>query len=89
MDRKFPSRRMGRGGLISWPSRSPHLSPCDYFYESISKDIVYHQHLETISELKREIRIFKRSIDRDMLRKLDKIHGQASKLCIQRTTTTF
>lgn len=26
---RFPGRRIGRGGLINWPPRSPDLTPLD------------------------------------------------------------
>ncbi|KZC03837.1 hypothetical protein WN55_01768 [Dufourea novaeangliae] len=31
LDEKFLNRRSGRGGPISWPARSPDLTPLDYF----------------------------------------------------------
>ena len=31
LDRRFEQTRIGRGGPISWPARSPDLTPLDYF----------------------------------------------------------
>jgi len=38
---RYPNRWVGRGGLISWPSRSPDLNPLDFFFWDYSKNIVY------------------------------------------------
>ena len=27
----FPNRRLGRGGPVAWPPRSPDLTPLDYY----------------------------------------------------------
>ncbi len=43
LNRKLLNQWMGRGGPISWPSRSPDLTPCDYFLWGYIKDKVYQE----------------------------------------------
>ena len=38
LDRKLPGWWMGRSGPISWPARSPDLTPCDYYLLGHIKD---------------------------------------------------
>ena len=40
----FPDRVIGRGFEISWPPRSPDLTPLDYWFWSLIKSRVYHNH---------------------------------------------
>jgi hypothetical protein len=37
----FPDRWFGRGGPVTWPARSPHLSALDYFHWDHMKSLVY------------------------------------------------
>ncbi|GFW49593.1 uncharacterized protein TNCV_2843741 [Trichonephila clavipes] len=32
LDMEYPGRWIGRQGSISWPERSPYLTPIDFFY---------------------------------------------------------
>jgi hypothetical protein len=41
LEKHYPGRWIGRGGPISWPSRSPDISPLDFFLWGYVKDIVY------------------------------------------------
>jgi hypothetical protein len=54
LDEQFPGRCIGRGGLINWPSRSPDLTPMDFFWGYI-KDIVYSERVESLPDLRRRI----------------------------------
>lgn len=42
----FGDRWIGRGGPVQWPSRSPDLTPLDYFYGDISKRKSHLNHLQ-------------------------------------------
>ena len=70
LNRKLPNQWMGRGGPISWPARSPDLTPCDYFLWSYIKDKVYRDPPQTIEELKAKIRVAIRSINQETLQKV-------------------
>ena len=72
LDRKLPGRWMGRSGPISWPSRSPDLTPCDYFLWGNMKDKVYREPPQSIHDLKNKIRQACATISQDTLRKVYK-----------------
>ena len=52
----FPGHLIFRNGDISWPPRSPDLSPCDFFLWGYLKSKVYLGKPRTIDELKEAIR---------------------------------
>ncbi|EZA62612.1 hypothetical protein X777_10243, partial [Ooceraea biroi] len=41
LNESFPDRWIGRGGRISWPARSPDLTPLDFFLWGHLKNEVY------------------------------------------------
>ncbi|EZA53536.1 hypothetical protein X777_07004, partial [Ooceraea biroi] len=41
LNEPFPDRWIGRGGRISWPARSPDLTPLDFFLWGHLKNEVY------------------------------------------------
>ncbi|EZA51862.1 hypothetical protein X777_09164 [Ooceraea biroi] len=41
LDRHYPRRWIGRGGVVSWPPRSPDLTPVDFFVWGALKQEVY------------------------------------------------
>ena len=42
LDEQFPSRWIGRGSpYVTWPARSPDLTPPDFFLSGFVKDQVY------------------------------------------------
>ena len=43
----FPGRRIGRGGPIPWPGRSPDLNPIHYFLWEYLKSFVFETSVET------------------------------------------
>ncbi|GBO03339.1 hypothetical protein AVEN_39749-1 [Araneus ventricosus] len=55
LDENFPDRLCGRGGLIPWPSRSPDITPLDFFLWGFVKNIVYKIPVPSLDELKRRI----------------------------------
>jgi len=46
---------IGRGGTISWPPRSPDLTPMDFFVWGYLKERVYHQEVNSEAELRQRI----------------------------------
>jgi hypothetical protein len=48
-------RWIGRGGPIAWPSRSPDLTPLDYFLRGYVKNIVYQVKINNLQHLKARI----------------------------------
>jgi hypothetical protein len=57
LNRKFPEKWVGRGGPITWPPRSPHLTPFNFFFWGYIKNAVYVTSLaDTLPELAGRIR---------------------------------
>ena len=50
-----------------WPAHSPYLSPPDFFLWGYLKEKVYHNNLQTIDELKENIRCETKRIPHEML----------------------
>ena len=64
LDQTFPRRWIGRGSnSLSWPARSPDLSPCDFFLWGAIKDKVYKAKPRTIEDLKEKIKTAFNEID--------------------------
>jgi hypothetical protein len=40
LNRKFPGRKIGRGGPIAWPPRSSDLNPLDFYLWEYLKSLV-------------------------------------------------
>jgi hypothetical protein len=55
LDERFPNRWIGRDGPISWPSRSPDLTPMDFSVWGIIKNKVAARVPQDLTELKRVI----------------------------------
>jgi len=66
---RFPDAWIGRGGPIPWPSRSPDLSPLDFFLWGYIKNIVYGEKIRNIQHLQeRNTSVFE-TVTRDMIQK--------------------
>jgi hypothetical protein len=51
LDQQFPSKWMGKGGPITWPPRSPDLTPSDFFLWEYKTDLVYHMDVQDMHNL--------------------------------------
>ncbi|PSN54046.1 hypothetical protein C0J52_14568 [Blattella germanica] len=57
LNQRFPNRWIGRGSPQTWPSRSPDLTPLDFFAWGFIKAQVYHQtKVRDLHDLKNRIR---------------------------------
>jgi hypothetical protein len=56
LNEAFPNRWIGRGGAISWPARSPDLTPLDFFLWGFVKEKVYRLRPTTAGDMKLRIR---------------------------------
>ena len=63
----FPGRLISLRGDISWPVRSPDLTPCDYFLWGYLKAEVFKHRPMTLQALKDAIRLKVARIPHDML----------------------
>lgn len=55
MDQRFPRRWIGRGGTVSWPPRSPDLTPLDFYLWGNVKRLCYDTVVNTREELMERI----------------------------------
>ncbi|CAK9823987.1 hypothetical protein ANTRET_LOCUS2226 [Anthophora retusa] len=55
LNNRFPQRWIGRGGSISWPPRSPDLTPLDFYLWGTLKDKVYQTRINSRHELIQKI----------------------------------
>ena len=51
----LPNRRLGRGGPVAWPPRSPDLTPLDYFLWGHMKTVVYETKVDSRAALRDHI----------------------------------
>ncbi|EZA50268.1 hypothetical protein X777_11106 [Ooceraea biroi] len=51
----FPARWIGRGGPVTWPPRSPDLTPLDFFLWGCMKEMVYNSVIENRDHLVQRI----------------------------------
>lgn len=56
LDASFPGRWIGRRGPISWPPRSPDLTPCDFALWGHLKQLVYAKPLKDLKSLQKAIK---------------------------------
>ncbi|KAJ4451228.1 hypothetical protein ANN_02688 [Periplaneta americana] len=52
---KYPDRRIGRGGPIAWPPRSPDLNPIDFYLWGYLKSLVYSSPVPDMESLRNRI----------------------------------
>ncbi|EZA47264.1 hypothetical protein X777_16427, partial [Ooceraea biroi] len=55
LNESFPDRWTGRGGRISWPARSPDLTPLDFFLWGHLKNEVYRDIPTTPEDMRERI----------------------------------
>ena len=69
LNKTFSDRWIGRDGPISWPLRSPDITPLDFFLWDFVKDIVYRTKVRDITDLKQRISNAIATIDEAMLQR--------------------
>ncbi|PNF32015.1 hypothetical protein B7P43_G06576 [Cryptotermes secundus] len=67
LEKHFPGRWIGRGSQISWPPRSPDITPLDFFLWGYVKDIVYKTQVRDTDQLKTRLRDAITTVDVGML----------------------
>ena len=63
----FPDRWIGRGGPISWPPRSPDITPLDFFLWGYVKDRVFATPVQDLHDLRTRILDTIATVPMDML----------------------
>ena len=69
LNKTFSNWWIGRDGPISWPPRSPKITPMDFFLLGYVKDIVYRTKVRDITDLKQRISDAIATIDEDMMQR--------------------
>jgi hypothetical protein len=69
LNQHFPNRWIGRAGPISWPARSPDITPCNFFLWGYVKDCVYRNPVADINDSKERIKAAIATVDVDMLQR--------------------
>ncbi|PNF32700.1 hypothetical protein B7P43_G12963, partial [Cryptotermes secundus] len=67
LDKHFPGRWIGRSGPISWPPRSPDITPLDFFLWGYVKDTIYKFQARDIDQLKTRVKDAITTVDVSML----------------------
>jgi hypothetical protein len=60
LNRTFPGTWIGRDGPMPWPTRSPDITPLDFFLWGYVKSNVFRAPVNGLDDLKSRIRIFQR-----------------------------
>lgn len=84
LQKMFPGRLISLRENITWPPRSPDLSPCDYFLWGYLKAEVFKHRPRTIQELKEAIREEISAIPLDMLTKVMENFRERLHMCVAR-----
>jgi len=84
LNENFP-QWIGRGGLVSWPPRSPDLTPLDFFLWGTMKEKVYATVVETRQELLERIKIVANEIRATpgLIKRTTQSVGLRATACIQ------
>lgn len=67
LNKKFPSRWIGRGSSVPWPPRSPDLNPLDFSLWHYIKERVYNTPVANLDELRLRIENAMSSITPELL----------------------
>lgn len=82
LDEMYRERWIGRRGPVTWPARSPDLTPLDFFLWGHIKEIVYKEILTTRDDMRNRITLAFQEITREtLLRVRDSVHRRL-RLCI-------
>lgn len=83
LQEKFLNRWIGRGGPISWPARSPDLTPMDFFLWGHIKQYVYKEQIDDRVELQDKIIEAIATITPDMITSATTSLLRRAQLCIE------
>lgn len=86
---QYNGRWIGRGGPVTWPPRSPDLTPPDFYLWGFLKNVVYAEKPTTIQDMKNRIRTACAGIPREVL--LNTINSLRKRigLCIEQNGGNF
>lgn len=82
LSERFPSW-IGNAGPVSWPARTPDMTPLDFFLWGAVKDKVYKERPNNVEELKNRITLVIRRIRPDSLEKVHREMVRRCQMCVQ------
>lgn len=83
LNQSFPNQWIGRGGPVSWPPRSPDITPLDYFLWGHVKGKVYQEPPTTRDDMKRRIREAFASITPQIMASVRESFCHRIQICIE------
>lgn len=89
LSERFEDRWIGTYSTISWPARSPDLTPMDYFLWGFIKNYVYQRQFDNIEELQRLVREAFASISPEMLQTVLASSVTRAYLCLENGGSLF
>jgi len=67
LDERYPNRWIGRKGPITWPPRSPDLTPLDFYLWGYLQGVVFEEEPTTREDMENRIRRACEAIPRNVL----------------------
>ncbi|XP_066600036.1 histone-lysine N-methyltransferase SETMAR-like [Prorops nasuta] len=89
LDAQFPDRWMGRGGPITWPARSPDLTPLDFFLWGHIKNLVENERGGREEEVRAAIIAAFQTLTSDMVHRATRDIVRRAELCVQQRGRQF
>lgn len=83
LNEQYPNRWIGRNGPVSWPPRSPDLTPLDFFLWSHVKALVYQTPVHNEEELILRIRNALTTVTPEMLTQVQVSTRRRLELCLE------
>ncbi|KAK2943519.1 hypothetical protein BLNAU_21557 [Blattamonas nauphoetae] len=84
LNRRLPGRWIGMNGTHPWPSRSPDLTPCDFWLWNELSELVYRDDPRTMPQLEQLIREAVATLSLDTIRNACRSVVQRCRRCIER-----
>lgn len=85
----FNNRWIGTNGSVSWPPRSPCLSPLDFFLWGVIKSKVYETPTNSLEHLRGKIRNAFAAVSQNDVRKAIMHTSKRARLCLQQNGHNF
>lgn len=83
LDREFPERWIGRNGPVSWPPRSPDITPLDFFFWGYIKGLVYRTPVQNQQDLIDRIQHAAETVNIQMLQRVQRNVVRRAQICLE------
>lgn len=89
LSQRFPGKWIGTFSEVSWPARSPDLTPLDFFIWGFVKNRIYQYSFESEQQLRERVTAAFNSITPEMLRDVLSSTVKRSYLCLENNGNLF